>query len=568
MKSTRYSKLFLFAVLSILLFLAAPALAQDASAIPDTAESWDEETAVRILFDRDTVDVRGDGAMLSNGILTIDKAGTYVLAGTWAGGQVCIDAGKKDVVRLIFNGVSIHCPDSAPLYAIKAGKVILTLAKDTQNALSDGGAYTYPGEEPDAALYVQDSLLINGRGSLAVTASFMHGIVAKDDLLIEGGILSVTAAGVGIRGRDTLTISGGDITVTAMGDALQANNGDDPEKGRILLTGGTCHLTSLKDGIQAESSLTISGGDYTLYTGGVTADSGEEALENRSTGGSSADAAGKGMKAGGDIVLSGGTFALYCADDAINAKGSVTLMDGSFKINTGDDAIRADRSVTIAGGSLTVTKCYEGIESAAIFISGGTVDVDAANDGFNTSGSGGDGLEDLVAPDGTLIRITGGDVTIKALGNGIDTSGNVTLEGGTLTVGSSFGSSKSTLDLDGALTVSGGTLHVSGGANMVRMSGFDSSQPALMVCFSTPIKGGSRIAMTAAGGETVYSCVPANDFQTILLCAPGLCREESYALTVNGEALFTAALHGAFTVLSGDGSQVEGEMPNTAISGR
>ena len=369
MKQRLRRNMFLHVTLSVLLLLSVSALAQDASAIPDAAEAWDEATAVRIGFDGDTVDIQGEGATLSNNILTISKAGTYVFSGIWESGQVCIDADKKDVVRLMFNGVSIHCPDSAPLYAIQAGKVILTLLTDTKNALSDGGSYAYPEEEPDAALYVQDSLLINGQGSLLITARFKNGIVSKDDLLIESGILSVTAADVGIRGRDTLAITGGEITVDARGDALQSNNSDDPEKGCILLTGGTCHLTSLKDGIQAESSLTISGGAYTIFTGGLTASG--EGTESRYTGGSSGDAAGKGMKAEGDIVLSGGTFALYCADDAIHAEGSVIIRDCVLEIATGDDGIRAGQSVTIDGGKLSFAKCLDGTDSSAVFISDG-----------------------------------------------------------------------------------------------------------------------------------------------------------------------------------------------------
>jgi hypothetical protein len=195
MKSFRYSKLFVYTALSIFILLAAPAMAQEASQVSDMAETWDEVTAVKLSFSGDTVDISGDGAVLSNGILTLDRAGTYVLTGKWNSGQIRIEAGKDDTVRLIMNGVSIHCPDNAPLYASQAGKVIITLVKDTTNSLTEGEADSYKdGEaEAEAALYVQDSLTINCRGTLSVTAGFKNGILSKDDLLIESGIISVTA---------------------------------------------------------------------------------------------------------------------------------------------------------------------------------------------------------------------------------------------------------------------------------------------------------------------------------------------------------------------------------------
>jgi len=569
MKPNMYPKSFLSAILSVLILFSAPALAQDASATLDAAESWDEATAVHIAFNGDTVDIAGDGAALSNGILTIDTAGTYVFSGTWNNGRVCIDTNKDDTVHLVFSGVSIHCQDSAPLYAPQADKVIITLVKDTKNTLSDGGAYTYSkGEtEPDAALYIQDSLTINGRGSLTVTANFKHGIVSKDGLLIQSGILSVTAADVGIRGRDMLEICGGEITVNSKGDALQSNNGDNSEKGQILLTGGTYRLTSEKDGIQAESSLTISGGDYTLYTGSITTAQGQMRPDDWQPDDSSADVAGKGLKAGSNLNISGGTFALFCANDAISAKGDITIQDGTFLIATKDDGLRADGAATIAGGKLTFQTCFKGIKASGIFISGGMVDVSANDDGFDSSDSinagpvseEGNQMEDTLM-DKSSVRITGGDVIVKALGDGIDSNGNVLLEGGTLTVICSAGNNNSAIDFDGAFLISGGSLTATGCFGSVKVPNPDSTQPSLMVSFPNSVKAGSKIAVTSESGDTVFFCAPTQDFQSLLISASGLIQDKNYTLSVDGETLFTTELLKTVTVVSEDGSPTEGGM--------
>jgi hypothetical protein len=551
MKPVRYSKLFLYAVVSILLLLTAPAMAQDASQASDLAESWDDQTAVKITFDGDTVDISGDGATLSNGVLILDKAGTYVLTGTWLNGQVRIDAGKEDTMRLILNGVSIHCQDNAPLYAPQAGKVIITLVKGTENTLSDGNTYTYTdGEaELDAALYVQDNLTINGRGSLFVTAGFKHGILSKDDLLIENGIISVTAADVGIRGRDSLEVSGGEITVDAKGDALQSNNGDDPEKGRITLTGGTFNLTSMKDGIQAETSLTISGGDYTLHTGGITTAQDSIKPEDWQINESSADAPGKGLKAGTNTSITGGTFILYCLDDAVNANGKITIQNGTFDIATRDDGLRANKAVEISGGELNFLTCKEGIDTADVLISGGTVKVNALNDGFKSAAGGDEESSSGENAQSSSVRLTGGDVIIKAVGDGIDSSGSVILEGGTLCISCSDGES-SAVDCTDTFLVTGGTLAASGCTGMVKAPGSDSKQPSLMIAFSAPIKAGSKIDLTDDSGKAVLSCMPEQDFQDLLLSAPGLVLGKSCTLRVNGETVLTAELNDMVTPLT------------------
>lgn len=551
MKPARYPKIFLSAALFLFLLLSATAMAQDASSTLDAAESWDEETAVRISFGGDTVDISGEGATLSNGILTIDKAGTYVLTGTWASGQVRIDAGKEDTVRLILNGVSIHCPDNAPLYAPQAGKVILTLAKGTTNTISDGEAYIYTGgeTEPDAALYVQDSLTINGRGVLSVTAGFKNGILSKDDLLIENGIIAVAAADVGIRGRDTLTINGGEITVNSKGDALQSNNGDDPEKGRITLTGGTYSLTSLKDGIQSESSLTISGGGFTLHTGGVTAEQDQLKPEDWQKSDSAGSTPGKGLKSGSDISITGGTFKMYCLDDAINANGKITVQNGIFDIATRNDGLRADKSVEISGGKLAFLTCYHGIDTAGIMILGGTLNVNALDDGFNSSAGSG-----LKSPSGdddqsvsamavsSTVHMTGGEVTIKAMGNCIDVSGSVILDGGTLSISGSDGSKSGAVGFVDSFLITGGSLAASGCEGSVKEPGPDSKQPSLMISFSAPVKAGSKIDLTDDSGILVLACTPEHDFQALLLSAPDMALGKSYTLTVNGETALTAKL--------------------------
>ena len=40
-------------------------------------------------------------------------------------------------------------------------------------------------------------------------------------------------------------------------------------------------------------------------------------------------------------------------------------------------------SLAVSGGTLNIAKCYEGLESKTIDISGGSIDLTASDDGFN-----------------------------------------------------------------------------------------------------------------------------------------------------------------------------------------
>ena len=52
-----------------------------------------------------------------------------------------------------------------------------------------------------ACIFSHDDLTINGSGALTVTGNLNDGIHSKDDLIITGGNLSVTAVNDGLKGK-------------------------------------------------------------------------------------------------------------------------------------------------------------------------------------------------------------------------------------------------------------------------------------------------------------------------------------------------------------------------------
>jgi hypothetical protein len=573
----------------------------------DTQTTWEDACATHITFGSNEAEIEGTGASFADGTLAISEAGTYVLSGTLDDGQILIDAAKTDTIHLVFIGISIVSGKDAVLYEKKAGKVILTLAEGSENSLTSAAGTIASEEEtePDAALYCQNSLTINGPGGLTVTGNYNHGIVSKDDLIITGGTLFVTAAGTGIRGRDSLTVTNGDITVNAQGDALQSNNEEDSTKGTVTISGGTFHLTAIKDGIQAESALNISGGSFTIQSGSDTESSAADtaiaeqaaavpdtAITQESETVSSATMmkpgqdgfsqgggpdgfppdggrgipgntqkvsveGGKGLKATKNLTITGGTFDIVSADDAIHVNGDALIEDGIFTIVAGDDGVHADGTVTIKGGTLTIEKSYEGLEAATILLEGGTVNIVASDDGLNAAGGndgsaleGLNGQNEFEAGD-YVIRISGGTVTVNAGGDGVDSNGSIYLSGGTVLVDGPISNGNGAIDYNGVFEVTGGTLAASGSSGMAQGPSSSSNQASLMVYQS----GSGAIALLDSNGNTVATHSPAKAFQTVLFSTPQMKKGETYTLTIDGQTIARITLSEDITTYSADGTQ-------------
>ena len=377
------------------------------------------------LGDADTT-VNGSGAAFENGTLTITKAGTYSIKGTLSDGQIVVNTGDEDKVKLLLDGVSVHSETSAPILILSSPKETkLLLAAGSENTLSDkAGRAAAEDEDPTAVIYSKDDLEISGTGTLNIEANYNKGIFSKDDLQISGGTLNITAADDALRGKDSLTIAGGVLNLTADGDGIRTSN---EEKGALTVSGGVITVNSALDGLQAAGELTVSGGVLNVTTGGgfnesmaksgemrgsfeggfggrgnrenSEAENAQNAAENTSAvkemsvtattdaqnTQSSTTISAKGIKADGAISISGGTLTLNCLDDAIHGNAAVTVSGGTLDIRTNDDGIHADTDLTVSGGAITIAQSYEGLEGNTVTVSEGTVDLTASDDGINAA---------------------------------------------------------------------------------------------------------------------------------------------------------------------------------------
>lgn len=104
----------------------------------DTEDSEEEygETATAIKLNGTDAEISGNGARLSDGVITISRAGTYVLTGSFEG-TVCVDSSASGTVHIVLNGASIQALQGAAIDVEQADKTIITSASGTENSLED-----------------------------------------------------------------------------------------------------------------------------------------------------------------------------------------------------------------------------------------------------------------------------------------------------------------------------------------------------------------------------------------------------------------------------------------------
>ncbi len=257
-----------------------------------------------------------DGVSVSGSTVTISAAGTYVLTGTLADGQVVVAAGENDDVRLVLENASISSASTAPVYVKSADKVILSLPEGTESYVADAVTGTDGEDTLTGAIYAACDLSINGSGTLRIEAGANDAISTKDDLRITGGTLEITAADDGLVANDGILIRGGTLRITAGGDGIKATKAE-ADKGFVYIGGGSVSIDADCDGIQAETSVLVSGGALEITAGGGVNTQAETG--NAMFGGAAEESdtvSMKGIKAEAALAVTGGTLTLDAADDS------------------------------------------------------------------------------------------------------------------------------------------------------------------------------------------------------------------------------------------------------------
>ena len=473
--------------------------------------TWDSSSEVTIDLSNPTAT---DGVTVSDGVITITKAGNYKLTGTYEG-QIKVEAADSDMVRLILNNATITNSTGAAINVVEADEVVIYTASGTTNTVSDGSSYSDTASgSPDAAIYSKSDLTLAGEGTLKVEGKYEEGIHTSDGLVIASGTLEVNAANTGIKGKDYVDILDGTITVTATKDGIKATNDTDGNRGWVRLSGGTVNISAGDDGFKAERVLEISGGTLNI----TKANEGIEAQY---------------------INILDGTVNVTSSDDGINASYSTTSTSttSTSTTSTGTESTTATSTNQSAQGgqnsapqapSGSAGQVPAGGQAPSGSMGSGTMGQPPAGGGAGGGMGGGHGTFEVV--DAT-INITGGTVTVNANGDGIDSNGTATLSGGTLIVNGPFTGGNASLDTNGDLLLNGTTVTAGNSGDMFEAPSTNSTSGYVKISNVSNLSAGTTVQVTDSSGTVVANYKVANSSTTLILVSSSkITKGESYTV--------------------------------------
>lgn len=538
----------------------------------DAYSDWKNQNPNYIELNGTTANLKGSGAEVKDGKINITKAGVYVISGKLDNGQIIVDVQDKGTVRLVLNGAEIKSSDNAPIYVKNAGKTIISLEKGTENNLVDGAKYTLADtctDEPSAAIFSKDNLVINGTGKLTVKGNYKDGITSKDDLRIMEGNIQITAVDDGLVGRDILAVKGGTITVESGGDAVKSSNDTDNTQGTVAIENGTFNLKAEKDGIQAETAVLIKDGSFNITTGGGSVNGVKKADEGMKgpmgdkdnntitsnnktkteteTSTETETESKKAIKASVDIGIAGGTFSIDSADDSIHSNNNAIIEGGNFTITSGDDGIHADSTLGIKGGNINITKSYEGVEASVITVSEGEIYITSSDDGIN-AGGGADGSsmngrpgQNSFSSSGTnKLNINGGYVVVNSTGDGLDANGSIYMTKGTVVVNGPTSNGNGSIDYDGTFEITGGFLVAAGSSGMAQAPSDSSTQYSIIMTYPQMQAAGTMVNLQDSSGKSIATFAPAKEYGSVVISSPELKKDGSYTLYSGGNSTGTS----------------------------
>ena len=462
--------------------------------------TWDSSSEVTIDLSNPTAT---DGVTVSYGVITITKAGNYRLSGTYEG-QIKVEAGDSDMVRLILNNATITNSTGAAINVVEADEVVIYTASGTTNTVSDGSSYSdTASDSPDAAIYSKSDLTLAGEGTLKVEGKYEEGIHTTDGLVIASGTLEVTAANTGIKGKDYVDILDGTVTVTATKDGIKATNDTDGNRGWVRLSGGTVNISAGDDGFKAERVLEISGGTLNITQS-------NEGIEAQY------------------INILDGTVNVTSSDDGINASYSTTSTSSTGTESASTSTTQTSQTAQNTQSGQTAQGGQAGQAPAGGQAPSGTMGQPPAGSGAGGGMGGGGGTFEVV--DAT-INITGGTVTVNANGDGIDSNGTATLSGGTLVVNGPFTGGNTSLDTNGDLLLNGTTVSAANSGDMFEAPATSSTSGYVKISNVSNLSAGTTVQVTDSSGNVVANYKVTNSSTALILVSSSkITKGESYTV--------------------------------------
>ena len=301
----------------------------------------------------------------------------------------------------------------------------ITVESGKDIAISEEGVYVLSGTATDC--------------TITVTADDS----AKVQLVLNNvNITNSSAPAINVTSADKVFVttaegSSNSLSVTGAFAANSESNVDGVifSKDDLVLNGkGTLTIESSDNGVVGKDDVKVTGGTYKIT------------------------AAGHGIQGKDGVAIANGTFDITATKDAIHSENSDDLSlgyiyvgNGTFNLKAESDGLGGTSIVQVDGGTFTIDAA-EAIEATTAWINGGKLDINASDDGINTTTK-----SDVYK---VLLEINGGEVNVTMASgdtDALDSNGDLSINGGTLNI-----TAQSAFDFDGQGTLSGGTVTVNG----------------------------------------------------------------------------------------------------------
>lgn len=276
-----------------------------------------------------------------------------------------MESGNLTIIGIDEDGIQVEYKDSTDREDEDTGEI--NIAGGTLNIIVTADACKALKAEGD--ITIEDGELIalvsgNGTWDSSKSKTKASACIASDQqIIIDGGILSLTAtgsAGKGITCDGDFTVNEGDITIVTTGGVTAYVNGSLQQN----YTGNTERLDSdMKSspkGIKANGDIFINNGFLDITTAGK----GGEGIESKAT-----------------LTIAGGIIKVRSYDDATNSSDDTIIEGGDLDLmSIGDgDGIDSNGNIRIKGGRISVfgaARPEEGFDAGdgyKIFFTGGEI---------------------------------------------------------------------------------------------------------------------------------------------------------------------------------------------------
>ncbi len=343
----------------------------------DYDASYEEFTTITLKNGSSQSD--GQGVDINKNIITIQKSGVYVLKGKLDNGQVIVDVGDENKVKIVLSNVSIQNEKESCLFVKSAKKVFVTLVPYSLNHI---------GTNEKTAILSNGDLTFNGGGEIKISSN-ANGIEATNVKFTSGNI-TIQSNGIGVLSKGNLQIVDSKLDVNSSQDSFHAND--------IYLKSGTYILSSLEDGMEAKSTITIENGYFDM------------------------DVQEIGYKSNNDICINDGNIQIKSKQDSISSQNKVSIQNGILYLESEKDGIVAKSSIEINGGTIALSQSVNGFLAETISINGGTTNITASKMGLNADSNisvskGRLNLLNAGIKSNDVFEMSGGTIYISSLGN-------------------------------------------------------------------------------------------------------------------------------------------------------